>query len=426
MKNRLIGGVLVCATLWASPALAQEDDITEYVPETEIQQMKDEKRQGWDGTLQASANVNLVSNSNVVGQADGFSMLFGLGLLSGLDYIHQRHEIRNTLKIAESFSKTPVLPEFIKSDDVVDFESLYNYFILSWFGAFGRFNAESQLFVTEEVRADPTTFAVSRRNEDGTTTVDLIEDTERLRLSDSFKPLTLNESVGVFAEPVQTTPFNLSTRLGFGLRQTWAQDVLAVQDDDTTETQIEVTDLTNPESSLTIFQGGLEGFVGIGGVLQDKRVTYDVGGTVLIPFINNDPQDRTATQLTRIGLVAGVAFAAFDWMSINYKLRLLRDPQLLDDLQVQNNLLLTFNYTFVERTQPEAPPEPSEAEKALEEEKERAAEAEQRAKEAEERAAELQEQLEAERAEPEPEPQPEPEPTPEPEPEPEPEPTPEQ
>ena len=68
-----------------------------------------------------------------------------------------------------------------------------------------------------------------------------------------------------------------------------------------------------------------------------------------MPFLNNDPMDRSATDLTKFGFVAGLNFTVYEWMSINYQFKVLDDPQLLDELQVQNNLLFTFSYTFIER-----------------------------------------------------------------------------
>ncbi len=386
MKRSILACSLV-GLFASSSAFAQEPGVAEYVPEGEIKQMENEKRQGLDGTLQVSANVNFVSNKSVVGQTDGLSMLFGIGLLSGLDYIHQRHEWRNTFQLNEAWSKTPVLNEFVKADDVASLESLYNYFLLSWFGLFGRVSAETALLRTWAVTAEPVDYAITNRDDE----TELREDVERLRLADPFQPLTLTQSIGAFAEPIQEPAINLSARLGFGLRETFANGVLVIQDDADTEGVIEVDDLTNPNTSVTVFQGGLEGFLGASGKFSNDRILYDFGLSALIPFLNNDPENRSATELTRVGVAASVGIGIFEWMSVNYKLRILRDPQLLDDLQVQNNLLLTFNYTFVERTEPDAPPEPTEAEKNAEE-------AERRAAEAEARAAELERELAAERA----------------------------
>ena len=126
--------------------------------------MEDEKRQGFAGTLQAQATVNLVSNKSVVGQTDGMSTLLGIGLLGGLDYIHQRHVWSNTFQLSEAWARTPVLPEFVKSDDMVSIESLYNYFLLSWAGAFARADVTTALLRTWAITAEPVDYAITDRN----------------------------------------------------------------------------------------------------------------------------------------------------------------------------------------------------------------------------------------------------------------------
>lgn len=401
MYRQLIAALVTAGAL-STNAWAQEEPIVEYVPDGDIAQQAELPEQGWDGTLQISANANVVSNSNVVGQTDGTSLLLGIGVLGGADYLRGRHEWLNTFRLNEAWTRTPVLPEFVKSDDLLSIESLYHYFLISWAGLFAQAEASTALLRTWANTPEPVDYRITTR--DGAT--ELREDVQRLRLADPFQPLSLSESAGVFAEPVRTRPFNVSVRVGFGLRETFANGVLVVQDDETTPV-IEVVDLTNPDSSLTVFQGGLEGFLGLSGQVHDDRLSYDIGLSALLPFLNNDSEDRSAVELTRIGLVGGIAYGVFDWMSVNYKLRVLQDPQLLDEVQVQNNVLLTFNYTLIEREpEDEPPPEPTEAEV-------RAAEAEQRAAEAEARAAELQRQLEAQRAAEEAPPEPAAEPAPE-------------
>ena len=90
MTKRLITAGLLVGTLSiiAQPVFAQSgDDVTEFVPQGEIAQAKDGPRQGWDGAFSLAANVSVSQNSHVVGQVDGFSLLLGVSLLGGLDYI---------------------------------------------------------------------------------------------------------------------------------------------------------------------------------------------------------------------------------------------------------------------------------------------------------------------------------------------------
>ncbi len=339
MNRKLIMMACVAGSLWTTSAAAQvvSDDVTEIVPDGDIKSLDDESRKGFDGMLSIGANLNLASNSNVVGQDDGFSTLFGLSLVGGLDYLYKRHEVRNTLKISESWARTPVLDEFVKNTDVLEFESLYNYFLLDWAGLFGRLAMTSSIFKSEAITANATDYSIARN--DGTTD---LQTTNRLELAGAFSPFTLNESLGAFVEPFNSKPLKLSIRLGFGARETFADGVLASQDDDATPDVVELTELSN------VYQAGAEGFAGVNGTVLEK-ITYEVGGSILIPFLNNDDTDRTAMDLARYGVVAQVGTSIFDWMSLNYQFRALKDPQLLDEWQVQNALLLTFNYTFVER-----------------------------------------------------------------------------
>jgi hypothetical protein len=344
-SHRQLALTLAALSSLAMPAAASaqagaSDNVTNYVPAGDIQQ-QDGKRKGFDGVLSASANINMASNSHVVGQVDGFSLLLGFSLLGGLDYIHGPHEWRNTLRLTQAWARTPVVNEFIKANDVLDLESVYHYFFLSWMGAFGRINMETAMLPAEDVRTDPATYLATRS--DGTTRT--FNNTRRLELSGAFAPLTFNQSGGLFAEVFQSDPISVSLRLGVGARETFSEGVLVITDDNNTPT-IELTELDN------VYQSGVEAFISARGGLNNGRVSYEGGLGALLPVLNNDPLDRGAAELTRVGLFAHVSFHVFEWMSLDYHARLLRDPQLLDEIQLQNNLLFTFQYTFIERTAP--------------------------------------------------------------------------
>lgn len=384
MRKYLLAGAFVTTTLLSANVFAQ--GVTKIVPEGEIEGAIKEELQGSkvDGFLRVGANFNLASNSHVVGQVDGFSTLFGLNLQGGIDYLWGRHAIRNTLSINESWAKTPVIDEFIKNADNVAVESLYNYFFLEWAGAFGRFNIDTALLPAEAVTSEDTDYLITQL--DGTVTR---KTTDRQRMSESFEPLTLAESIGIFVEPTSAPAFSTSIRLGFGARQTFAKGVLANKDDKKTD-EVDLVELDD------VMQGGLEAFAGIRGKLKNSRVNYEAGVAALIPFFNNDDSNRGAMDLTRIALVAQASTNVFTWAALSYQLNVTSDPQLLDEVQVQNGLLLTFQYTLVER---EKGIPGVTTEQLLEESQKRAAQAEERAAEAERMAAQAlkdQEELKAE------------------------------
>lgn len=350
----------------SSAAFAQ----AQLVPkEDSLAGAKDEDVNGWNKSLAGTATLNLVSNSSVVGQVDGTSLLFGLGAAGNADYVHGKSVFRSTLAISESVARTPVLDDFVKTNDVVQLEGIYNYFLTKKFGLYGRGAITTSLFAATDRRAEPTTWLIKGETDP------LKAGAFSLRLADPGKPLTLNESVGVFLDPKRSEKLSVNLRFGFGGRETFADGVLVIDDNKDT-TEVELVQLSN------VYQLGFEAFGGVSGKLEKGKVTYRTGVSVLFPMVNNDADDRSAGKLTRIGFEGNLTVNVFEWMSLVYNVAVTRDPQLFPKgqelTQIQNNLLLTFKYAFVEKKKKAK--EPTAAEKELAEIKARAEAAETKVK----------------------------------------------
>lgn len=350
---------------------------TQIVPADGIKTAEKTDAEGWAPFLGLTSTVSLTDNKAVVGQVDGFSTLFGLGVTAGADYVKDAHLLRNALSINESFARTPVVDEFVKTNDVIKLESLYNYFLTKYVGGFGRLSLSTSLFSATDVRGVATSWVL--KNGDGTTSP-LVTDGFRQRLAGAFKPFTINESVGGFADPIRKDWLNLSVRFGVGGRHTFADGVLLASDDKATP-EVELVRLSD------VHQLGVEAFAGATGKLQEGKASYKAGLSVLYPFVNNDKFDRTAGSLTRVGFEAAITFNLYKWMGLVYSLNVVRDPQLYpkgdEKVAVQNTLLLTFQLTLVKK--PEKAKEPTKEELELKAAKERADAAEKRAQEAEDK-----------------------------------------
>ncbi|MCK5797151.1 MAG: hypothetical protein KAI47_08215, partial [Deltaproteobacteria bacterium] len=100
-------------------------------------------------------------------------------------------------------------------------------------------------------------------------------------------------------------------------------------------------------------QGGPSLGVLLRGKVYGKKVSYFLDAEAMIPVLNDLPagDDRNAAELTNIIVDAGISVKVFSWMSLDYSFRLLRDPQLVDATQLQNNILLTFAYTLFDSAQ---------------------------------------------------------------------------
>jgi len=370
MRAFLVAGVVLGT---ASAAFAQ----AQIVPTDSIKAAEKNDVSGWAPFLGLTSTIALADNSSVVGQVDGFSTLFGLGITGGADYVEGPHLVRTSLAINESFARTPVVDQFVKTNDVVKLDGIYNYFVTPVFGAYGRLNFTTDLFSATDIRGTPTSWVLVNPDK---TTSPLSTGAFSQKLASPFSPFTINESAGAFADPLRKPWGEVSVRAGVGGRHTFADGVYVLADDKTTP-EVEVLKLSDVQ------QLGVEGFAGAIGKVNGGKASYKVGLSVLLPFVNNDKYNRSAGSLTRVGFEGGLTFNMYSWMSMVYSLAVTRDPQLFaqgqEKVQVQNSLLLTFQFSLVKKR--EKAKEPTKEELELKAAKERADAAEKRAQEAEQK-----------------------------------------
>lgn len=314
-------------------AVAAQDPL---VPEKQIEEKK--KKEGWDFLLTPGASVSLSDNRSVIGQPEGLTMTVGATLNAGAFFRTGPHEWRSTLGLTELFTHTPELEEFVKTTDLLKVESVYLYHLIDWLGPFAKLNIDTVLLEGFDVRS-------------GTVVWNMPDGTQRagqhLRLTDGFEPLTLKETAGFFAKPVEGDELTLESRLGFGGVHVFA-DGLTINDDDATP-EIEVVTLDGYSQAGGVLD------VAVWGNLYDKKMVYKVAAEVMMPFINDleEGDDRDVLDLTNVELTASLTFKVLEWLSIDYVFRALRQPQLLDEWQIQNNLLLTASYSFFKPEKPE-------------------------------------------------------------------------
>ncbi len=325
-----IAGVLLVgrqAARAADPALLPKEE--------EVKKAKDEKKeQGWDPFIQIGASLALSGSSNTVGQLDGNSITAGLSLLGRLDFLCARWDWRNTLKIAEVFTRTPVVDEFIKSSDQLAFETILYWQVSDFIGPFVSAKLETTLLEGADVRAAPVDHVVAGTVVDAAKT--------HHKLSDAFQPLALKQAIGAYVRPINQKDIEVVAKAGFGAAETFAAGVEIVTDDATTAGVIELTRLED------VMQAGAVVGIEAKGTLQDGHVTYTTHAEVMFPFINDDPGKRSVGKLTNVDIGAKLGFKIFDWASLDYEVKLLRQPQLVDAWQIQHSLLLTFAFTPVD------------------------------------------------------------------------------
>ena len=310
---------------------------------------------GWTPGIALGASFNLVDTRAVVGQQDGTTITFSAAIDAALDFNEGIHEWRNALKAAAGVTRTPSLDEFIKTNDVLSFETIYLAHLLEIFGPYARASFNTTMFPSTDLRAAPVTYSVA--NVDGTTTEYV---GRRLHLTDPFQPFTLRQGAGVFIQPVKRDEVTFEGKAGFGAQETIASG-LAVSDDAATPV-LEVKEL---DDSYAI---GAEAIANAWGFMDPaKRISYSVGVGVLFPFKTSElaaGDERGLIDLVSVEGHVGINVKLFDWASLGYKLSVLRDPLVIDEWQVSNNLLLTIGAAFGSKAPaPPPPPPPCDCEK---------------------------------------------------------------
>ncbi len=301
---------------------------TEYVPpEMANLGAEAERPDGWSHTLNLGAALQVSGSNRVPGQQDGATFTVSLHLAYDGELWRGNHELRLHGALDEAISRTPLIDEFVKASDNLEFEAVYYYHLTNapWFGPFARASARTSLFQGFDVRAEEVTYV-----QDGEETV-----ADRLQLTNSFSPTFLKQSVGVFARPISEETLALDIRLGAGARETIANGSYVLDDDADTDT-IETRALQ------TYNQIGAEGAIELYGASND--LTYGANFEVLMPFYDSIDEDLDPVAATNYEVGANFGARLSSWASVQYEINLLKLPQVVDDWQVTNTLLLSFNY----------------------------------------------------------------------------------
>lgn len=382
--RRLIASLLVFAPIFAA-AEARAQDVTTNTVKKDATAVPSEAlaevpKNGVFGSLRGDLTLSFTDQQRVVGQVDGSTINFGVKVDGRTDVIHDEHEWRNSVLLSAGVTRTPNIPEFIKNTDSLQFESIYLYHLKPWIGPFARVRLDTPMFAGADVRPGATNYKITRQ--DGTAFQTCDPDsgvpctTQKLPLTSGFQPLTLKESIGVFAQPYKSKTVTVEARVGFGAQEILADKQFAVADvaDDATNCPagaaspgtksaipcVEITQLSD------VLQAGLEANLEVWGTTYEDKITYKIYGGILAPFAHGPlPQtylDSGGTddvaQLTNIDVGANVAFKLVEWATLTYEFKAVRVPQLLPDtFQVRNTLMLTMGYGIDNK--PPAPPAPA-------------------------------------------------------------------
>ena len=289
-----------------------------------------ENREGWDLNLVLGGSVLFNQADKVIGKAEGQTLDVSAFIETIGGYLDPDHfvyarlntEIGGSLRLADANGSTD--QPFVTTVDAINLDLLYAYRFLPWFGPYARTSLETTMLPSYQVFDEPT--AIERYDSNGgfiSGATDVLD----VKLSEPFAPIDLEGGAGGRLDLSFGYWFNLDTRLGVGLRQVFARDLYVVDSSSSDLVQIKQIEDAN--------QIGAEAAL-ILELSPTRWLLVKTDANLLAPFddFSNPFLDFRGTITLRLSSIA----------SLNYTIRVKDDPEILDETQVDQSLLLRFAY----------------------------------------------------------------------------------
>jgi hypothetical protein len=282
----------------------------------------------WDLSLLVGGSLAFNKADSVVGKSDGMTLDVSAYIEALGGYREGRHFAYARLYIEEEGSLS--LPDALYSTtvDTLDLDLLYMWRWVRWFGPYARVSFDTQMVPGVQKFDTPTTVV---KQDNAGVAESVAADILDIELTPPFSPLDFRYGAGGRFDLKPAYFFNMSARLGLGARHLFTRGLFVKNDDsDTSEFEVRrATDLT---------QFGAEA-----SLITEARITRWVQLKfeldLLAPF---DDFERPVIDLRGTISLRLASFAA-----LSYTLRVIEDPGLQDDTQVDHTLLLRFAYKIL-------------------------------------------------------------------------------
>jgi len=231
---------------------------------------------------------------------------------------------------------------WVTATDQLRGDVLYSYDVFKTAGPYVRASAESHFLPTDILVSEDTTYEVTKL--DGT--VESIDKAanETFHTADPWRPTLLREGAGINTRFLQKNrSMNFNFRMGFGLRQHLYDGALVFEDLTAAGVQqYKVQDSFN--------EIGAESTV-VASLRLPGWVVYSTDLELFVPFVDSRPESISGSETgNRWNIAASwrntVSFRVTRNLSLNYFANIDLEPQISDETQVQQSLLLRASWSL--------------------------------------------------------------------------------
>ena len=284
----------------------------------------------WTRRMTLGVGVPIASTSNVVGATNQTSIGGVVTFDTFLIYNRDKNYASTVFEIEEGFIRidpenTEALPTQ-KTLDRLRFDQLYTRFMTPRVGPYVRFGLLTNLFESRVLVTEPT--VVTKRFLDGTQTVEILPANDDFEVGGAFAPILIREGAGVNVRLVRGRVSYLDWRGGFGLRQSRFRGAFTQDSAGPNVVQYSEVESFNEE--------GLE--TTVVGTVRVSRLLLNTNFDLFGDF--NELSEPTVDWRNTF------SFRVTGDLSIDYRIDLLRQPQVTTDNQVTQNLLFRYSWGY--------------------------------------------------------------------------------
>lgn len=286
----------------------------------------------WQTNVVLGANGSLVSQQGVVGVSNQTSASGSLFLDGQLTYREDRHLMSGLLQIEEGVSQirpkdSEPLP-LIKTRDRLRADALYTYLLKPSIGPYARVAGETQAFATDVLVTEDTTIVKNRI--DGSVDSEFVGTNETFRVASAWEPTIVREGVGLNTRFVNNRWMTFNWRIGVGLRQNRYGGALLLTDQPNTQA-VEYLEVPSFD------QEGIESTI----IATARLPGWAVYATDVEFFADFSEMDKPSIEWRNT-----LTLRLTRNLSLNYFANLSYLPQVVDDLQIDQSLLIRASWVL--------------------------------------------------------------------------------
>ncbi|MEA1972460.1 MAG: hypothetical protein U9N34_04085 [Candidatus Cloacimonadota bacterium] len=281
----------------------------------------------WKISSAMHANASMTSDNDASEKDFQTNIDLSTQLDSRITYDKFPYNFVSTDLIEFGTSKSPD-SDFEISLDNLDSKNTFVYYFSEKYGVYTRVDMNTHFFGKKVYFDQKSNYALINTENDTT----YYEDEDYIQVKPSLFPVYLKEGFGANLRLLNSSKYKLHFRSGFGLRQDFNKEVYAAQEQTVSHDGSEYSIYSEIE---TLYSKGLE-FSVVSSFQLFKNVTYSSNIDALIPFEKGLSNNYEWENLVNIKL--------FKYISLDYKLNMKYNEDVIDYTNMNHNLFLRFTY----------------------------------------------------------------------------------